>query len=46
MTQYYTPSNNENSMLKDFPKFEDSMFFLDEFKPKNEVQNFNLTNSS
>ena len=38
--QYLTPSDNENKMREDLPKFEDSMFFLDELMPHSEVQNF------
>ena len=40
MTQYFTPSDNENNMLEDLPKFEDSKFLHDELKPQYEVQNF------
>ena len=40
MTHYFSPSDNENMMLEDLPKFEDSKFLQDELKPKHEVQNF------
>jgi hypothetical protein len=41
MTQYFTPSDNKNSMREDLPKFEDSKFFQDELKPQPEVQKLN-----
>jgi hypothetical protein len=46
MTQYFTPSNNENGMLEDLQKFEDSKFLLDELKPQSEVQKLKLSDTS
>ena len=45
MTQYFSPSDNENKMREDLPKFEDSMFLLDELS-QTLSSTLKLTNSS
>jgi len=42
MTQYFSPSVNENKMREDLPKFEDFKFFQDELVPHPEVQKLKL----
>ena len=44
--QYLTPSDNENKMREDLPKFEDSMFFLDELSQNIKFKTLKLKNSS